>query len=121
MLDNQSISDLIRRPTVAVEVPTEEELAERFAGSGYFGELGFVAYSSEDIKHVHAELVWEQEQLEAVVGMLEEGGLWDEVAELEVKDRQRDGGNDDTSMLSAGGQFSVPMVERGNSLGIAVD
>ena len=55
------------------------------------------------------------------IHVIRNSGLWDEVAELEVKDRQRDGENDDTSMLSAGGHFSAPTVERGNSLGIAVD
>ncbi|CCA67372.1 hypothetical protein PIIN_01203 [Serendipita indica DSM 11827] len=121
MLDTQSISDLIRRPNVALEIPTEEELSERFGGSGYFGEPGFVAYSAEDIRHIHAELVREQELLEVIVGILEDGGLWQEVADLETQDRQRDGVQEDTAMLSAGGNLSVPTVERGNSLGIEVD
>lgn len=115
LLDTDSLSKLIRHPSEALEIPTEEDMVERYSQSGYYVEDGYKAYNKEEIVAIHTELDKEREQLDELVGVLEGAGLWDEVARIEESERP---GEEDE--LDVKVDTSAQIV-RGNSLGLDIE
>lgn len=115
MLDSDSISKLIRTPAEALDVPSLEELVDRYSQCGYYGEDGYASYTQDDVAVIHMELEREREQLEQFVSVLE-GGLREEVARIEESERPSEESAVDVKLDSSPAQ-----IIRGNSLGLDVE
>jgi hypothetical protein len=115
LLDTDTLSKLIRRPSDALEIPTDEDMIERYSQSGYYVEDGYTAYTKEEIVAIHTELDKEREQLEELVGVLEGAGLWDEVARIEESERPREEDELDVKIDTSA------QIVRGNSLGLDIE
>ena len=112
-MDEDELSKLIRRPSEALEIPSEEEIIERYSQAGYYGESGYVGYTKGDISALYAELEKERDILDEYASVLEGAGLWEEVARLEETERPIEG-NEFGAIADIGPDM------RGNSLGIDV-
>lgn len=107
-MGSDELSKLIRRPSEALDIPTEEDLSEKYSQSGYYGDSGYVGYSKADISALYTELEKERDILDEYAGVLEGAGLWEEVARLEESERPLDAN-----------ELGVATNDlRGNSLGI---
>ncbi|KIM24888.1 hypothetical protein M408DRAFT_331557 [Serendipita vermifera MAFF 305830] len=113
VMNVDDLSKLIRRPSDALEIPSEEDVTERYSQAGYYGDSGYVGYSKADIAAIYAELEKERDILDEYSGVLEGAGLWEEVARLEETERPTDGNE-----LGLAADAGVDL--RGNSLGIDV-
>jgi nuclear pore complex protein Nup133 len=115
LLDIDTLSKLIRRPSEALEIPTDEDMVERYSQGGYYVEDGYTAYTKEEIVAIHTELDKEREQLDELVGVLEGAGLWDEVARIEESERPREEDELDVKIDTSA------QIVRGNSLGLDIE
>ncbi|KAG8813545.1 hypothetical protein FRC17_001500 [Serendipita sp. 399] len=122
MMDEGTLSKLVRKPSEAMDTPSMEELTSRFTNRGYFGEAGYASYTRDDLTSIKAALDKEQALLEEIIPILEDGGLWEEISRLEETERTTFA-EGDLSMASASGYDPTDrsrqlLLERGNSLGI---
>lgn len=114
LLDTDTLSKLIRRPSEALEIPSEDEMLERYSQSGYYGEDSYATYTKEEVIAIQMELEKERELLEDLVGVIEGAGLWDEVARIEESERLEEDRVDVKSDPAA-------QIIRGNSLGLDIE
>ncbi|KAG8825218.1 hypothetical protein FRC19_011894 [Serendipita sp. 401] len=125
MMDETTLSKLVRKPSESVDTPSMEELTGRFSNRGYYGEVGYEQYTRDDLALIKAELDREQSLLEGCTRILEERGLWEEISRLEESERpviaQGDYSMASASRAESGDRSRQLLVERGNSLGIEME
>lgn len=120
LVDTESLSKIVYRPTEAMVIPNGEDLIERYSRVEYFGAGGLSLFTKEDVATFIRDLEAEREALDDYVNVLEDGGLWDEVARIEESERPESAYENLEERVSEEEEDGSATVARGNSLGIDV-
>jgi nuclear pore complex protein Nup133 len=118
VIDPEALSKVVYRPTEAMLITNGEDLMERYSRVEYFGVSGSTRFTKEDVTTFIRDLEGEREALDDYIGVLEDGGLWDEVARIEESERP-ESVYENLEEQDSEEEQDTP-IERGNSLGIDV-